>query len=33
VSSGVSPGITCKVYVTLSGSSQSVEYVLTMTAQ
>jgi len=33
VSSGVSPGTTCKVYVTLSGSSQSVEYVLTMTAQ
>jgi anionic cell wall polymer biosynthesis LytR-Cps2A-Psr (LCP) family protein len=34
VSSGVSPGTTCKVYVIISsGSSQSVEYVLTMTAQ
>ena len=33
VSSGVSPGTACKVYVTISGSGQSAEYVLTMTAQ
>jgi hypothetical protein len=34
VSSGVSPGTTCKVYVTISsGTTQSAEYVLTMTAQ
>jgi len=33
VSSGVSPGTACKVYVTISCSGQSAEYVLTMTAQ
>jgi len=31
--SGVSQGSTYKVYVTISGSGQSAEYVLTMTAQ
>jgi hypothetical protein len=31
--SGINPGTTCKVYVTISGSGQSAEYVLTMTAQ
>jgi len=31
--SGVTQGSTYKVYVTISGSGQSAEYVLTMTAQ
>jgi hypothetical protein len=31
--SGINPGTACKVYVTISVSGQSAEYVLTMTAQ